>query len=51
VKVWREGLEVAIKIKGSQGQRRVVWLKVEHPFKTCEQMRQECLGKGGSFSQ
>lgn len=31
-KVWREGLEVAIKIKGSQGQRRVVWLKVEHPF-------------------
>lgn len=31
-KVWREGLEVAIKIKGSQGQRRVVWLKTEHPF-------------------
>ena len=31
-KVWREGLEVAIKIKGSQGQRRVVWLKVDHPF-------------------
>ena len=31
-KVWREGLEVAIKIKGSQGQRRVVWLNVDHPF-------------------
>ena len=31
-KVWHESLEVAIKIKGSQGQRRVVWLKVEHPF-------------------
>jgi len=31
-KVWREGLEVAIKIKGSQGQRRVVWIKSEHPF-------------------
>lgn len=32
LKVWREGLEVAIKIKGSQGNRRVEWLKVEHPF-------------------
>jgi hypothetical protein len=31
-KVWRPGLEVAMKIKGSQGQRRVVWLKSEHPF-------------------
>jgi hypothetical protein len=31
-KVWREGLEVAIKIKDSQGQRRVVWLNVDHPF-------------------
>ena len=31
-KVWREGLEVAMKIKGSQGQRRVVWVKTEHPF-------------------
>jgi len=31
-KVWREGLEVAIKIKGSQGQQRAVWLKVDHPF-------------------
>jgi hypothetical protein len=31
-KVWREGLEVAMKIKGSQGQRRVEWVKVEHPF-------------------
>lgn len=31
-KVWREGLEVAIKIKGSQGQRRVVWVNPEHPF-------------------
>jgi hypothetical protein len=25
-------LEVAMKIKGSQGQRRVEWVKVEHPF-------------------
>jgi hypothetical protein len=31
-KVWREGLEVAIKIKGSQGKVRVEWLKQEHPF-------------------
>ena len=26
-KVWRYGLEVAIKIKGSQGNRRVEWVK------------------------
>ena len=31
-KVWREGLEVAMKIKGSQGKPRVEWVKVEHPF-------------------
>lgn len=31
-KVWRQGLEVAMKIKGSQGQRRVAWVKAEHPF-------------------
>jgi hypothetical protein len=31
-KVWRHGLEVAIKIKGSQGNRRVAWLKPEHPY-------------------
>jgi hypothetical protein len=31
-KVWREGLEVAIKIKGAQGNPRVEWLKHEHPF-------------------
>jgi hypothetical protein len=31
-KVWREGLEVAVKIKGSQGNRRVEWIKPEHPF-------------------
>jgi hypothetical protein len=31
-KVWRQGLEVAIKIKGSQGRRRVEWLKTEHPL-------------------
>ena len=28
----REGLEVAIKIKGSQGRPRIEWVKVEHPF-------------------
>ena len=31
-KVWRQGLEVAMKIKGSQGRKRVEWVKVEHPF-------------------
>jgi hypothetical protein len=31
-KVWREGLEVAMKLKGSQGQKRVVWVKSEHPW-------------------
>lgn len=31
-KVWREGLEVAMKIKGSQGKRRVEWAYPEHPF-------------------
>jgi hypothetical protein len=30
--VSREGLEAAMKIKGSQGQRRIEWVKVEHPF-------------------
>lgn len=32
LKVWHQGLEVAIKIKGSQGRPRVEWLKAEHPF-------------------
>ena len=31
-KVWREGLEVAMKIKGSQGKRRGEWVKVDHPL-------------------
>jgi hypothetical protein len=31
-KVWREGLEAAMKVKGSQGQPHVEWLKPEHPF-------------------
>jgi hypothetical protein len=31
-KVWREGLEVAIKVKGSQGKPHVEWLRAEHPF-------------------
>lgn len=31
-KVWREGIEVAMKIKGSQGKPRREWVKVEHPF-------------------
>jgi hypothetical protein len=31
-KVWQFGLEVATKIKGSQGRKRVEWLKIEHPF-------------------
>jgi hypothetical protein len=30
--VWRYGLEVAMKIKGSQGLRRVVWVRPEHPY-------------------
>lgn len=29
--VWRQGFYVAIKIKGSQGNRRVEWVP-EHPF-------------------
>lgn len=31
-KVWREGLEVAMKIKGSQGRPRIEWVKAEHPL-------------------
>ncbi|NJN75081.1 MAG: hypothetical protein HC796_00960 [Synechococcaceae cyanobacterium RL_1_2] len=31
-KVWREGLEVAMKIKGSQGKPRREWVKQEHPY-------------------
>lgn len=31
-KVWTQGLEVAMKIKGSQGNKRVEWVKPEHPF-------------------
>ena len=31
-KVWRKGLEVAIKIKGSQGRPRIEWVKAEHPL-------------------
>lgn len=33
-KVWREGIEVAMKIKSSQGQRWVEWVNPEHPFTT-----------------
>jgi hypothetical protein len=32
LKVWREGLEVAMKVKGSQGKPHIKWLKQEHPF-------------------
>ncbi len=31
-KVWREGLEVAMKVKGSQGHPRVEWVLPEHPY-------------------
>ena len=31
-KVWRKGLEVAMKINGSQGRPRVEWVKAEHPL-------------------
>jgi hypothetical protein len=31
-KVWREGLEVAIKVKGSHEKPHVEWLKQEHPL-------------------
>ena len=31
-KIWKQGLEVAIKIKGYLGNRRVEWVKPEHPF-------------------
>jgi hypothetical protein len=33
-KVWRYGLEVALKIKASQGNRLVQWIKPEHPYTT-----------------
>jgi hypothetical protein len=31
-KVWREGLKVAMKVKGSQGNPQIEWLKQEHQF-------------------
>ncbi|PPT07073.1 hypothetical protein CKA32_005298 [Geitlerinema sp. FC II] len=31
-KAWREGLEVAMKVKGSQGKARREWVKFEHPW-------------------
>jgi len=31
-KVWRKELEVMMKIKVSQGKRRVEWVKLDHPF-------------------
>ncbi len=31
-KVWREGLEVAMKVKRSQGNKRIKWCKTEHPY-------------------
>ncbi|WP_148216055.1 IS1 family transposase [Acaryochloris marina] len=31
-KIWRAGLEVAMKLKGSQGKPRVVWVNREHPY-------------------
>lgn len=31
-KVWQEGLEVAMKVKGSQGRKRLEWVKPEHPY-------------------
>ncbi len=31
-KVWREGLEVAMKVKSSQGRQRIEWAKSEHPY-------------------
>ena len=43
-KVWREGLEVAMKIKSSQGQRRVTWVKVEHPFTFQPPFISRCTG-------
>jgi len=38
-KVWREGLEVAIKIKRSQGHRRVEWVKPEHPYTAISEVK------------
>ena len=39
-KVWRQGLEVAIKIKGSQGHRRIAWVKPEHPYTAISSVRE-----------
>ena len=37
LKVWREGKDVAIKIKGSQGRPRIESVKPEHPFTAISQ--------------
>ncbi len=31
-KVWREGIEVGVNVKGSQGNPRRKWVKLEHPY-------------------
>jgi hypothetical protein len=42
-KVWRQGLEVALKVKNSQGNKRAEWVNPEHPFtaRAC-QIRGSC---------
>ena len=50
-KVWKQGLEVAIKIKGSQGNRRVEWVKPEHPFTAISPVSEVHANHGGSTQQ
>jgi hypothetical protein len=50
-KVWRQGLEVAMKIKGSQGKKRVEWVKVEHPFTALSPASDVHANHGGSAKQ
>lgn len=47
-KVWGEGLEVAVKVKGSQGKKRVEWIKPEHPYTAISPKTEVHANHGGS---
>jgi predicted Mrr-cat superfamily restriction endonuclease len=46
--VWREKLEVAMKVKGSQSKRRVKWVDFEHPFTAINSISEVYANHGGS---
>ena len=48
-RVWREGLEGAMKVKGSQGKPHVEWLRPEHPFTAISPKSDVHKVSGGSF--